>query len=48
MKKYFYRPDNDNWEVFSIDESDDDLEDWVATVSTETVAVLLVKALSKF
>jgi len=46
MKTYKYRTtSNDNWEVYSQTEEDGVTEEWVATVSTETVAKALVAAL---
>jgi len=44
-KRYNYRPDGDNWEVYAVMYDGD--EDWVATVETERVAEILVEALSK-
>ncbi|MCG7584586.1 hypothetical protein [Photobacterium sp. OFAV2-7] len=46
-KSYDYRPDDENWTVYSITDAgtEDESEDWVATVSTESVAELLINAL---
>lgn len=42
-KQYRYRPDGEHWEVFGVYASGE--EDWVATVSTQSVAERLIRAL---
>ena len=43
MKNYYYVKSNDNWKIISVTTEDDGerTEDWVATVSTVTVAIAL-------
>lgn len=43
-KQYSYRADDDNWEVYSLDFTG--VEEWKATVETETIAERLVATLS--
>lgn len=42
-KQYRYRPDGEHWEMFGVYASGE--EDWVATVSTQSVAERLIRAL---
>lgn len=42
-KQYLYRPDGEHWEVYGVYASGE--EDWVATVSTQSVAERLIHVL---